>query len=127
MPWTRQDYPDSLKNLEARTRNKAIEIANALLDDGYSEGRAIPIATSQAKSWAEEHPQHEGKGDEPHVHVVPHDQGWALKSEGAQRPERVLDTKDEAVKLAKERASERNSTAVIHRMDGTVETTHNYS
>lgn len=30
-------------------REKAIEIANALLRDGYEEKRAIAIATSQAK------------------------------------------------------------------------------
>ena len=32
---------------------KAIEIANAMVDEGYEEGRAIPIATSQAKEWKE--------------------------------------------------------------------------
>jgi uncharacterized protein YdaT len=53
MPWTKTDYPDSLKNFTARVRNKAVEIANALLEEGYDEGRAIAIATSQAKEWAE--------------------------------------------------------------------------
>jgi uncharacterized protein YdaT len=54
MPWTKTDYPDSLKNFTAKVRNKAIEIANALMEDeGYDEGRAIAIATAQAKEWAE--------------------------------------------------------------------------
>ncbi len=53
MPWTKNDYPDSLKNFTAEVRNKAIEIANALLEDGYEEDRAISIATAQAKEWAE--------------------------------------------------------------------------
>ncbi|MBM7569243.1 DUF2188 domain-containing protein [Paenibacillus sacheonensis] len=53
MPWTHDDYPDSLKNFLAPVRNKAVDIANALLEDGYEEGRAISIATSQAKEWAE--------------------------------------------------------------------------
>ncbi len=53
MPWTTEDYPDSLKNLEPETREKAIEIANALLtEQGYGEGRAIAIATSRAEVWA---------------------------------------------------------------------------
>jgi uncharacterized protein YdaT len=56
MPWTKKDYPDSLKNFEPRIRNKAIEIANALLDEGHEEGRAIAIATSRAKDWNEHHP-----------------------------------------------------------------------
>ncbi|WP_168118848.1 DUF2188 domain-containing protein [Paenibacillus sp. HB172176] len=53
MPWTKDDYPDSLKNFMAPIRYKAIEIANALLEDGYEEGRAISIATEQAKEWGE--------------------------------------------------------------------------
>ncbi|GGD48707.1 DUF2188 domain-containing protein [Paenibacillus nasutitermitis] len=55
MPWTKDDYPDSLKNFMAPVREKAVEIANALLKDGYEEGRAISIATAQAKEWAEDH------------------------------------------------------------------------
>ncbi|AOC89960.1 uncharacterized protein BARD7_00455 [Bacillus amyloliquefaciens] len=53
MPWSMKDYPQSLKNLEEPVRKKAIEIANAMIDEGYEEGRAIPIATSQAKEWKE--------------------------------------------------------------------------
>ncbi|KTD21175.1 DUF2188 domain-containing protein [Legionella londiniensis] len=49
MPWTKSDYPDSMKNLDAATRNKAIEIANKLLKEGYEEGRAIAIAIAKAK------------------------------------------------------------------------------
>ncbi|GAB6990479.1 DUF2188 domain-containing protein [Paenibacillus pini] len=56
MPWNKQDYPVSMKNLKPRIRNKAIEIANALLDEGYEEGRAIAIGTSQAEKWDEDHP-----------------------------------------------------------------------
>jgi uncharacterized protein YdaT len=56
MPWTKKDYPESLKNFEPRIRNKAVEIANDLLDEGYEEGQAIAIATSRAKSWNGNHP-----------------------------------------------------------------------
>jgi len=55
MPWTKDKYPDSLKNFMAPVRNKAIDIANALLEDGMEEGRAVSIATAQAKEWAENH------------------------------------------------------------------------
>ncbi|QKF32400.1 DUF2188 domain-containing protein [Bacillus velezensis] len=51
MPWSMKDYPQSWKNLEEPVKKKAIEIANAMVDEGYEEGRAIPIATSQAKEW----------------------------------------------------------------------------
>ncbi|WP_228052717.1 hypothetical protein [Nodosilinea sp. LEGE 07298] len=41
-----------MKNLTAEVRRKAIDIANALLGDGYEDGRAIAIATAQAEKWA---------------------------------------------------------------------------
>jgi uncharacterized protein YdaT len=49
MPWNKSNYPDAMKNLNTSTRNKAIKIANKLLDEGYEEGRAISIAISKAK------------------------------------------------------------------------------
>ena len=53
MPWTEKNYPESLKNLTPEVRNKAIEIANALLEQGREEGSAIAIATAKAEEWAE--------------------------------------------------------------------------
>lgn len=53
MPWSMEDYPASLKHLDKPVKKKAIEIANAMVDEGYDESRAIPIATSQAKEWAD--------------------------------------------------------------------------
>ena len=52
MPWTKKDYPDSLKNFMAPVRNKAIDIATALLADGADESKAIAIATAKAEEWA---------------------------------------------------------------------------
>ncbi|CAH0270948.1 hypothetical protein SRABI80_03467 [Peribacillus frigoritolerans] len=49
MPWNKNDYPNSMKNLDKDVREKAIEIANALLDEGYEDGKAIPIAIDRAK------------------------------------------------------------------------------
>lgn len=50
MPWNMKDFPASMKNLNKLTRKKAIDIANALLDEGYPDSRAIPIAIDQAKN-----------------------------------------------------------------------------
>jgi len=52
MPWTTNDYPVSMRNLSGVTRAKAIEIANALLQEGMDEGRAIRIAIARAEDWA---------------------------------------------------------------------------
>ncbi len=52
MPWNAERYPPSMRNLSAPVRAKAIEIANALLEQGVDEGRAIRIAIARAKQWA---------------------------------------------------------------------------
>jgi uncharacterized protein YdaT len=63
MPWTKTDYPNSMKNLPGAVRNKAIEIANALLEERHmDEGIAIATAISKAKEWAGEHGK---KTDDP--------------------------------------------------------------
>lgn len=54
MPWTKNDYPDAMKNLDKDVKDKAIEIANALLREGNDEGKAIPIAIDRAKKAIEE-------------------------------------------------------------------------
>jgi uncharacterized protein YdaT len=55
MPWNLHYYPTAMKHLEPDTRDKAIEIANALLAQGYDEGKAIRIAISQAQRWTLRH------------------------------------------------------------------------
>jgi uncharacterized protein YdaT len=40
-----------MKHLDPEVREKAIEIANALLEQGYEEGKAIRIAIAKAKQW----------------------------------------------------------------------------
>ncbi|MFA8356956.1 hypothetical protein ACEPT7_03545 [Burkholderia ubonensis] len=55
MPWNSDIYPPSMRNLPPWVRDKAIEIANALLRQGRSEGSAIRIAIAQAKRWAGSH------------------------------------------------------------------------
>ncbi|MEK3730925.1 MULTISPECIES: hypothetical protein [Paenibacillus] len=59
MPWSANDYPPSMKYLKPRVRKKAVEIANALLEENYEEGRAIAIATAKAQEWDENHPEDE--------------------------------------------------------------------
>jgi uncharacterized protein YdaT len=39
-----------MRNLPLEVRLKAIEIANALLEEGYEEGKAIRIAFGKAKN-----------------------------------------------------------------------------
>lgn len=54
MTWTKTDYPLAMKNLNEEVREKAIEIANALVEkENMNEGMSIPIAISKAKEWSE--------------------------------------------------------------------------
>lgn len=50
MPWTKNDYPPAMKNLPAKVRNKAIEIANAILEEGKMDDEGRIIATSISKA-----------------------------------------------------------------------------
>lgn len=127
MPWTKRNYPPSLKNFEPRVRGKTIEIANALLEEGYEEGRAIAIATSQAKEWTENHPEHDAASSSAiNLRVVPHGGRWAIKREGSRQPEAVASTKEEAENKAKQLASDENVCAIVHRKNGTIEKSYNY-
>ena len=51
MPWTKTNYPVSMKNLPVKVRTKAIEIANAMLKEHpkMDEGEIIATATKNAK------------------------------------------------------------------------------
>jgi uncharacterized protein YdaT len=52
MPWTPEHPPVSMRHLPTDVRNKAVEMANALLREGKEESQAIRIATARAKDWA---------------------------------------------------------------------------
>ncbi|MCC6616324.1 MAG: CsbD family protein [Anaerolineae bacterium] len=102
MPWTISVFPSAMKNFPPAVREKAIEIANALLDEGYVEERAIPIAIAQAKRWAEGNDDKEASGN---LHVVPHPEGWAIHKENAEHEMTVFpnleDARNEAIGVAR--------------------------
>ncbi|HYD90854.1 MAG TPA: hypothetical protein VEA37_05120 [Flavobacterium sp.] len=51
MPWYNGDYPPSYKNQPKKLRDKAVEIANALLKDGAEEGIAIATGLKRAREY----------------------------------------------------------------------------
>lgn len=55
MPWHPTNYPSAMTHLPTPVREKAFEIANALLREGYDEGTAIRFAIARAKAWAVHH------------------------------------------------------------------------
>jgi uncharacterized protein YdaT len=44
-----------MAHLHPAVRPKAIEIANALLEEGHDEGFCIRVAIARAKEWAQRH------------------------------------------------------------------------
>jgi uncharacterized protein YdaT len=53
MPWYNGDYPPSYKNQPVELREKAVEIANALLEEGMDEGIAIATGLKRAREYFE--------------------------------------------------------------------------
>jgi Uncharacterized protein conserved in bacteria (DUF2188) len=53
------------------------------------------------------------------LHVVPHEQAWAVKREGNERVSSTHSTQHDAIESAREMAKERDD-IVIHRPDGTI-------
>lgn len=45
-------FPTPMRDLSPLVREKAIDIANALLEEGVEEREAIPLAIAKAKEWA---------------------------------------------------------------------------
>ncbi|MGG5372004.1 DUF2188 domain-containing protein [Enterococcus sp. AZ196] len=149
MPWNMKDYPASMKNLDPLIRKKAIDIANALLDDGYPDDRAIPIATSQAEKWyadasadekkdfqkakapqkndSHEHDKNAKKLMNADVEVKYQEDKWVVVSEKASRASDTFDKKEEAVERAKEIAKNKHSAAKIYKQDGKLQDTFDYS
>lgn len=53
MPWSVGDYPSSMKNLDPKVLRKAIDIANAVLEETGDEGRAVSVGIAKAKEFFE--------------------------------------------------------------------------
>jgi uncharacterized protein YdaT len=52
MPWSEANFPAAMAHLSPVVRAKAIEIANALLEQGHDEGFCIRVAIARAHAWA---------------------------------------------------------------------------
>jgi uncharacterized protein YdaT len=127
-----------MKNLPAAVRNKAIEIANALLEErGMEEGIVIATAISRAKDWAAEHGKKIENRDKSRItdvkehgqdrYVIPHEGEWAVKVEGRKRVEKIFHTKREAVAHAREEAKRVNGSLTVQSRSGKLESRISYN
>lgn len=143
MPWSNQNYPASMKNLTTKVRHKAIEIANALVEEHYEEGRAIAIATAQAEKWAKHRdipirkPHTEGSTgqaiesdsatDTAPIHVIPDPkrEGWIAKQENKRLAQGQ--DKEDLLNKARKKAKSQQVLLCIHDQEGEVEQEEDYS
>lgn len=59
-------------------------------------------------------------------HVVPHPEGWAVKSAGAERATKVTSTQQEAINVGREIAQNQGSELLIHGKDGQIRERNTY-
>lgn len=119
MPWSKNDYPASMKNLEPDVREKAIEIANALLRDDTDEGRAIAIATAQARKAV----NGDDDNDRPRYEVKARKEDWILLKENGERAIFSEETKDALLEKAKPYVNDHNGILSIYQEDGDLDST----
>lgn len=134
MAYTKIESLDSLKNFDESTRLKALDILNAMLAEGYEESDAIPIATAQAKKWAEDATAKE-KRDIKKKDITDHkasekssvrlmdadvlvqyredEEQWEVRSKGAERADSLHQTKKEAESRAREMMAYRDGELII--------------
>ena len=60
------------------------------------------------------------------VHVTPHERGWAVKKDGADRASRVMDTQKEAIRIAREQAMRSGTELLIHGQNGKIREKNSY-
>jgi len=139
MPWDLKDYPSSFKNFEPLLKKKAIEIANALVSEGYPDDRAIPIAISQSKRWLDEATDTEKadfkKATDPKktdkhgtkkintdlldndVLVYYQENRWYVQTKHAEKAVDSFETKEQAMERAKEIAKNKDSNVIAYKKD----------
>jgi protein-tyrosine-phosphatase len=59
-------------------------------------------------------------------HVVPHPDGWAVKSAGASRATKVVATQQEAIDVARQIAQNQQSELLIHGTNGQIREKNSY-
>lgn len=69
----------------------------------------------------------ENTSDKQNVHIVPHDEGWAVKTENSERAVKVHDTQEDAITHGKELAQKRESELLIHGRDGQIRERFSYA
>ncbi|MGM0504149.1 MAG: DUF2188 domain-containing protein [Bacteroidota bacterium] len=128
MPYTKNNYPNTMKNLPEKVRQKAIEILNRLLEDkNMDESIAIPTSISRAKDWAAnrgidfKQTEADEKMHGNDLYVMPRENEWIIKKEKSARASFTFSTKKEAIDKASEIAEDKHVNVTIYGTDGKIQ------
>jgi hypothetical protein len=83
------------------------------LSSSSPDGKAVLLMTTANRKSVGSH----GKDQ----HVVPHENGWAVRGEGNSRATRVTSTKKEAIGIAREISRNQHSELFIHGRNGSLQ------
>jgi Uncharacterized protein conserved in bacteria (DUF2188) len=121
MPYTYNKFPASFIHLRQEERNKAITIANALIEEGYPDQMALPIAISNAKQWACYYFKEGLEGKQNiNVHLIPNPKGWALITEDENTIIFICSEKTDALGKARLYAKNEKLKLFIHSEEGRI-------
>lgn len=116
MPWKEMEI------LDVRVREKAIDIANALMDEGYEEDQALSLATATVQQWVERPDLADRRhSSDRQLHVVPHPDGWAVRRANTEQACFVSNSKVKAQTRALEMAHDESVSVIVHDQDGQIE------
>lgn len=129
MPYTKKDYPNTMKNLPKEVREKAIDILNTLLEDkNMQENIAIPTSISRAKDWAAnrgidfEKTETDSKSHGNDLYVLSRNDEWIIKKEKSEKASFTFSNKKDAIDKAFKMAEENKVNVTIYGTDGKIQT-----
>jgi hypothetical protein len=121
MLYTYNKFPASFAHLRLEERNKAIEMANTLIEEGYAEQMALSIAVSNARQWTCYYFNEGLEGKQNiNIHLVPNPKGWALISEDVNTVIFICNAKTEALSKARSYAKNEKLKLFIHSEEGKI-------
>jgi GH43 family beta-xylosidase len=112
MTWSKDYYPEELKHLRKSIREKAIEIANTLVESGQKKKQAIAVAIAKARSFDRTAFKDKNRSStlrcrknitSPSInfYIVKIENRWGLKGENDALPSISFESIDEALERGK--------------------------
>lgn len=113
---TAQDFPPQMAHLPPEVRERALKLLQDLVEEGYPEVQAIPLAIRRVAANHETELSGHVAETEAEKYITPHEEGWAVVSPTGEHQTSLYRTKEEAMAKARELAAKEH--AKVHMVDG---------